>query len=59
MNLGTVQVAAGEKQSGFLRVPGCGYELPITVICGSENGKTALVTAGIHSAEYVGIQAAI
>lgn len=59
MNLGTVQVAAGEKQSGFLRVPGCGYELPVTVICGSENGKTALVTAGIHSAEYVGIQAAI
>ena len=48
----------GEKQSGFLKVPGCGYELPVTVVRG-DGEKTALITAGIHSAEYVGIQAAI
>ena len=52
-------VPAGGKKSGFLKVAGCGHELPVTVIRGREGGKTALVTAGVHSAEYVGIQAAM
>lgn len=58
MSAEILRVQKGEKRSGFLKVPGCGYELPVTVIRGGE-GKTALITAGIHSAEYVGIQAAI
>ena len=59
MNIGTLCIHPGEKQSGFLKVVGCGYELPVTVIRGHAGDRTALVTAGIHSAEYVGIQAAI
>ncbi|WP_294474432.1 succinylglutamate desuccinylase/aspartoacylase family protein [uncultured Intestinimonas sp.] len=58
MKLGTLEIRPGEKQSGVLRVEGCGHELPLTVIRGGE-GETVLVTAGIHSAEYVGIQAGI
>lgn len=53
-----MEIHPGEKKSGFLQVEGCGYQLPVTVIRGGD-GETALVTAGIHSAEYVGIQAAI
>ncbi len=33
--------------------------MPATVICGAKDGPTILITAGIHSAEYVGIQAAM
>lgn len=58
MKIGTITANPGEKASGFLRVEGCGYELPVTVICGGE-GPVVLITAGIHNAEYVGIQAAI
>ena len=58
MNIGTLTANVGEKTSGFLRVEGCGYELPVTIVCGGE-GPVVLITAGVHSAEYVGIQAAI
>lgn len=56
--LGTLTVSEGEKKTGSLPVPGTEYELPLTVICGGE-GPVTLITAGIHSAEYPGIQAAI
>ncbi|MCD8098226.1 MAG: M14 family metallopeptidase [Lachnospiraceae bacterium] len=59
MRLQNIEVSAGEKKSGYLKVPGTPYEIPVTVICGVEDGETALITAGIHNAEYVGIQAAI
>lgn len=58
MKIGTLTANVGEKTSGFLRVEGCGYELPVTIVCGGE-GPVVLITAGVHSAEYVGIQAAI
>ncbi|MCI8416292.1 MAG: succinylglutamate desuccinylase [Lachnospiraceae bacterium] len=58
MTIGTVQVQAGEKKSGFLLVEGDTCQIPITVICGGI-GPVTLITAGIHNAEYVGIQAAI
>lgn len=58
MNIGTLTANVGEKTSGFLRVEGCGYELPVTIVRGGE-GPVVLITAGVHSAEYVGIQAAI
>ena len=51
-------VQPGEKKTGFLKAGDSGYDLPVTAICGGE-GKTALVTAGIHNAEYAGIQAAM
>lgn len=49
------------EPAGFARdgVPGGGYEMPATLICGSRPGKTLVVTAGIHSGEYPGIPAVI
>lgn len=58
MRIGKLEVLPGEKRSGTIPVDGCDYEMPVTVICGGE-GKTTLITGGIHNAEYVGIQAAI
>ncbi len=49
----------GEKLSGELILGGGEFRLPAAVICGERPGKTALVTAGVHAGEYVGVQAAI
>lgn len=49
----------GQKRSGFLAVYGGGVELPVTMICGEKPGPAVLISAGVHNAEYVGIQAAI
>lgn len=35
------------------------YLIPATLICGKEEGPTLLISAGIHSGEYVGISAVI
>lgn len=43
----------------WLPVTGTEKQLPVTVINGAEEGKTAIVSAGIHSREYTGIEAAI
>ncbi len=32
---------------------------PATIVRGEKPGKTALITAGIHAGEYVGIQSAV
>lgn len=45
-----------QKIHGFHPIPGTQLSIPYTVLEGAP-GRTALVTAGIHSAEYVGIQA--
>lgn len=58
VKIGTIEIHEKGKKSGFLRVEGCGYELPVTVIRGCGD-KSVLITAGIHSAECVGIQAAV
>ncbi len=49
----------GEKLSGELTLGGGEFRLPATVVCGERPGKTALITAGVHAGEYVGVQAAI
>lgn len=50
---------AGRKESGYLPIIGGGAELPVTVLCGREPGPNILISAGVHCAEYVGIQAAV
>ena len=53
------EIKAGEKKSGMLELSGGEFSVPATVIQGTAPGKTVLITAGIHAAEYVGIQAAV
>lgn len=44
------------KKQGFLKVRNTEIKLPFTCIAGKEEGKTILITAGVHGAEYVGIE---
>lgn len=49
----------GERISGELELGEGRFLLPASVIQGAGEGKTVLITAGIHAEEYVGIQAAM
>ncbi len=59
MKLQNIIAEQGEKSIGYLEVPGTELKLPATLICGVHDGKTVLITGGVHNVEYVGIQAAI
>lgn len=51
------QEPPGSCERVFLPVEGGGAELPMTILTGGRPGPKVLVSAGVHSAEYVGIQA--
>lgn len=55
--------AAGQRAAGRFTFTGdeglAKYEWPYIAIVGKVSGPTVLVTAGIHAAEYTGIEAAI
>ncbi|MDO4650229.1 MAG: methyltransferase domain-containing protein, partial [Eubacteriales bacterium] len=57
--LGSAVVAPGERWSGEILLSDGKTKLPGTILHGKQEGKTVLITAGVHAAEYVGIQAAI
>lgn len=59
LQIGSFIVKPGEKQSGMLPVVNSTVELPVTMICGREAGPAVLISAGIHGAEYIGIQTAM
>jgi len=51
--------AKGQKVTDFLEVSGTDVRMPVTVVCGVNDGATLLVTAEIHGGEYPSIEAAI
>ncbi len=64
MNIGPIKVPpAGERRTGTFTFAGdeglAKYEWPYIAIAGLMAGPTVLITAGIHAAEYTGIEAAI
>ncbi|MFT4104328.1 MAG: M14 family metallopeptidase [Lacrimispora sp.] len=59
LHIGNCQAKAGQKQNGMLEVGEGDPKLPMTLICGKEDGPTVLISAGIHGAEYIGIQTAM
>ena len=56
MKLSDLKAGSNTKQTLLLPVASP-YPVEITAICGSQPGKTLIVTAGIHGCEYVGIEA--
>jgi len=54
-----VTLKHGQKQQCYFEIINTDLKLPITLICGKNDGCTVLVTAGIHNAEFVGIQAVV
>lgn len=47
------------KKQYVFNVPGTGMTIPVTLICGNELGQTITISAGVHSREYIGIEALI
>ncbi len=52
-----LSVNKGEKVQGYLDLPFSEDKIPCTLVYGTKEGPTALITGGIHNAEYVGIEA--
>ncbi len=48
----------GTRKTYYLEIPKSTQKLKTTVIKGSGEGKTLVITAGIHGCEYTGIEAA-
>lgn len=57
MNFCGYDVMPGEKKNIKIPVPE-GNAIDAFVLCGKEQGKTLVITAGVHGCEYVGIEAA-
>ena len=47
------------KKQVTYRVPDTDIAIPATLICGRLPGKTITISAGVHSREYIGIEALI
>ncbi|MBR3295100.1 MAG: succinylglutamate desuccinylase/aspartoacylase family protein [Clostridia bacterium] len=51
-------IKRGEKFQDFITIPGTEYRTPVTVINGEGEGKTVLISAGVHGGEYPGVASA-
>lgn len=54
-----LKTKAGEKKQGFIKILDTETKMPVTIINGTKEGKTMLITAGVHGGEYPGIKTAI
>lgn len=54
-----MQEPRNQKIQRFVNVPGTTVSYPETMIIGARPGKTVTVSAGVHSREYVGMEAVI
>ena len=53
------ELRPGKTVKDHIHVEGTELHVPHVLLCGQRPGPTVLISAGIHNAEYVGIQAAI
>ena len=53
------ELTPGKTIKDHIHVEGTELHTPHVLLCGQQPGLTVLISAGIHNAEYVGIQAAI
>ena len=49
------ELTPGKTVKDHIHVHGTELHVPHVLLCGMEEGPTALISAGIHNAEYVGI----
>ncbi len=54
-----LKVKQGEKIQDFINILDTDTKIPVTLINGEKEGKTVLITAGVHGCEYPGIKTAI
>ncbi|KIR02966.1 Succinylglutamate desuccinylase/aspartoacylase [Lachnospiraceae bacterium TWA4] len=55
-NFGPITFEKGTIKKEMLFIDAIQSEIPVCVISGNEEGKTVLITAGVHSCEYVGVE---
>lgn len=53
------EIKSGTKLQYRVPVPGTEVSVPVTIINGSGDGKKMVITSGIHSGEYPGIECAV
>jgi hypothetical protein len=53
---GTIAFEQGSITKTTMEIESIHSELPIVIISGTRPGKTVLITAGVHSCEYVGVE---
>ena len=53
------ELQPGKTVKDHIHIEGTELHVPHVLLCGKQSGPTVLISAGIHNAEYVGIQAAI
>jgi len=61
VKIGPLKVEPGEKKVGFLEVaelPSMKVTMPLMIVNGTNQGPTVSITAGVHSAEFAGIEGA-
>jgi uncharacterized protein len=60
LTVGDIQVERGQRTTQIMEVPigGERVKVPVIAINGEQDGPRVSVTAGVHGAEYVGIEAA-
>ena len=51
--LNNIEVQPGQRWCGYLELGGGKFRLPAAVLHGEQPGRTMLITAGVHSGEYV------
>lgn len=59
LRIGTHSLKSGEKKQGYITVINDNMKLPVTMLCGTREGPAVLISAGVHGAEYIGIQTAL
>lgn len=59
LSIGGLSASRGTKVQGFIRIYDTDTQMPVTLINGTKDGKTILITGGIHGGEYPGILTAI
>jgi Predicted deacylase len=57
--VGELMAAVGSKVQGYVKVGDSQTHMPVTLINGRQDGKTILITGGIHGGEYPCIQTTI
>lgn len=57
--INNLKLEKGSKQNIMLPVMNYDLELPVCAIKGEEDGPVVLISAGVHGAEYIGIETAI
>ena len=45
--LGNIKCENGKKEKGYWNIEKTNYHIPITIICGKQEGKTIVISSGV------------